>query len=182
MGRKRKPGPRTKSGRLSRAGKRYPELRDQGTFEGQRKRAALINGASVELAASASGILFANGHLEQKHFSAAINYARLHALVFGRQGPTPPCLLGKHLSWQGGPVPDEGGIEAAERKLIRLNGLLTDAQKQQVGNVAVFSNLPTWFYMGKFKRIAWRTFPEDEVERRDLIDGLSILAKAMGLI
>jgi hypothetical protein len=181
MARKRKPGPRTKSGRLSRAHKRNPELRDQGTFEGQRKRTALINGASVELAASVPGILFANGHLEQRHFSAAINYARLHALVFGRQGPT-PCLLSKHLPWQGGFIPDEGGIEAAERKLTRLNGLLTDAQRQQVGNICVFSHLPTWFYMGKFKRLRWRTFPEDEVERRDLLDGLSILAKAMGFI
>jgi hypothetical protein len=179
MARKRKPGPRTKSGRLSRAHKRNPELRDQGTFEGQRKRTALIDGASVELAASAAGILFANGHLEQKHFSAAVSYARLHALVFSRQGPT-PCLLSKHLPWQGGPVLDEGGIEAAERKLIRLNAKLSDAQKQVIGNVAVFSNLPTWFYMGKFKRISWRTLPEDEQERRDLLDGLSILAKAMG--
>jgi hypothetical protein len=179
MARKRKPGARTKSGRLSRAHK--SAARDFGTAQAQAKRTALINGAAVELAASASGILFANGHLEQRHFSAAINYARLHTLVFGRQGPT-PCLLSKHLPWQGGFVPDEEGIEAAERKLIRLNAQLTDAQKQVIGNVAVFSNLPTWFYMGKFKRLSWRTFPEDEVERRDLLDGLSILAKAMGFI
>ena len=46
------------SDRLSRAHK-LPVLRDQGTFEGQRKRAALINGASVELAARLPGILFA---------------------------------------------------------------------------------------------------------------------------
>jgi hypothetical protein len=181
MARKRKPGPRTKSGRLSRAHKRNPEVRDQGTFEGQRKRTALINGASVELAASASGILFANGHLEQKRFSAAISYARLHALVFGRPGPT-PSPLSKHLPWQGGPVPDEDGIGAAERKLIRLNAGLTDAQKQQVGDICVLSHLPTWFYIGKSKRLRWRTFPEDEVERRDLLDGLGILAKAMGFI
>ena len=86
----------------------------------------------------------------------------------------------KHLPWQAGFAPDEGGIEAAEKKLMRLNAQLTDAQKQVVGNVAVFSNLPTWFFMGKSKRLSWRTFPEDEVERQDLVDGLTILAKAMG--
>jgi hypothetical protein len=119
-----------------------------------------------------------NGHLEQRHFSAAINYARLHTLVFGRQGPT-PCPLSKHLPWQGGFTPDEDGIGAAERKLIRLNGLLTDAQKQVIGNICVFGHLPHWFYMGKFRRLRWRTFPEDEQERCDLLGGLSILAKAM---
>ena len=43
MARKRKPGSRTKSGRLSRAG--HVQLRDHGTREGQRQRSALIDGA-----------------------------------------------------------------------------------------------------------------------------------------
>ena len=78
-------------------------------------------------------------------------------------------------------MPDEGGIENAQRKLIKLNGQLTEKQRQAVANVAVFSHLPTWFYMGKFKRMSWRTFPEDEIERGDLLAGLDRIADALGM-
>ena len=62
-GRKRKAGPRTKSGHLSRAYK-DPNRAINGTREFQAKRLTFVNGATPELAATASGILFANGHLD----------------------------------------------------------------------------------------------------------------------
>ena len=82
------------SDRLSRAHK-LPVLRDQGTFEGQRKRAALINGASVELAARLPGILFANAHLDQDQFNAAVNYGRLHAQSSSARAWLNLCALAK---------------------------------------------------------------------------------------
>jgi hypothetical protein len=95
MARKRNAGPRTKSGRLSRAYK-HPEPRDQGTKEGQAKRAAVANGADTTLADSASGILLAGGHLEQRQYLAALNYARLHAIIFGVPLPHAPRASGNH--------------------------------------------------------------------------------------
>jgi hypothetical protein len=83
MPKKRKPGPRTKSGRLSRAYK-SPELRDKGTPENQNKRAYVINGADPQLAASASGILLANKMIGQDQHVACMRYAHAHALVFGK--------------------------------------------------------------------------------------------------
>jgi hypothetical protein len=81
MPRRRKPGPRTKSGRPSRAHKSV--ARDRGTAESQAKRHALINGSAPQLAATASGILLANGFLTQAQHVAALRYARLPALVYG---------------------------------------------------------------------------------------------------
>jgi hypothetical protein len=56
-GRPRKEGARTKSGRLSEARKRNPELRDHGTKLFVAKRERMINGADPQLSATASGIL-----------------------------------------------------------------------------------------------------------------------------
>jgi hypothetical protein len=82
-GRPRKSGPRTKSGRASRAYK-SPELRDKGTPECQSKRAYLINRADPQLAATASGILLANDHLNRDQHAAAMRYAWAHALTYGK--------------------------------------------------------------------------------------------------
>ena len=99
MPRPRKPGPRTKSGRLSRAYK-SPVLRDKGTPEAQSKRHALINGADPQLAATASWILLANGLIERDQHSAALIYARLHALVFGKPWPH-VCPLAHEIGYHG---------------------------------------------------------------------------------
>jgi hypothetical protein len=89
MPRPRKAGKCTKSGRLSRA-YRHPELRDPGTPESQAKRAALVNSASVELAATVPGILFARGFITRDQHDAAQRYAGLHRTaprqVYRRRG------------------------------------------------------------------------------------------------
>jgi hypothetical protein len=83
-GRPRKEGPRTKSGRLSRASKRNPELHDHGTRQFVAKRAAMVNGGAPELSATDSGILLANGLLTAEQHTAALKYAWAHALTFER--------------------------------------------------------------------------------------------------
>jgi hypothetical protein len=83
-GRPRKDGPRTKSGRLSRAIKHNPKLRDEGTKQFVAKRTAMVNGADPQLSATASGILLANGFLTKEQHTAAQRYAWAHATVFSR--------------------------------------------------------------------------------------------------
>jgi hypothetical protein len=84
MPRRHKPGPRTKSGRPSRA-YRGP-ARDTGTREFCAKRAYLINGSDPQLAASASGILLANGFLSRNQHAAALTYMS-GRMLFPTAGP-----------------------------------------------------------------------------------------------
>ena len=85
MPRRRKPGRRTATGRLSRA--RANIIRDTGTPEGVRNRTLLINGSAPELAGSAVGILLANHHITAAMAKAADEYARLRAVSFGIARP-----------------------------------------------------------------------------------------------
>ena len=117
-----------------------PDLRDKGTLEAQAKRHALINGADPQLAATASGILLANGLLTQAQHVAALRYARLHALVYGKAW-TVVCPLGWDLPSHGS-EPSEGLLDWAERRIVELNALLTPEQRQAVANVAVFGFVP----------------------------------------
>jgi hypothetical protein len=165
-GRPRKEGPRTKSGRLSRAGTRNPELRDHGTKQLVAKREAMINGAAPELSATASGILLANGLLTTEQHTAALKYAWAHNLTFGRVwGQISP--LGEKV---GEPANDmSGGAKAA---LARMDGKLSNEQRQAVANVSAFNFIPNWFYV---ERLKLRELPEDRAERAALISGLDAL-------
>jgi hypothetical protein len=69
-GRPRKAAKRSKSGRLSRAYKSI--ARDEGTEEFVEKRKRLINGADPSCAATASGILFANGVLSRDQHNVCL--------------------------------------------------------------------------------------------------------------
>jgi hypothetical protein len=84
-----------RSARLS--GTFKTEVRDKGTPEFLEKRAYLINGADPQLAATASGILLANGFSTEDQHHAALRYAGIRALIFGKPSSTAPCLLGKEL-------------------------------------------------------------------------------------
>ena len=124
--RRKKPGLRTASGRLSRAGH---ATRDFGTPQVQRRRLALINGSLDEtLSASSIGILYANEVVDQDAYVASLRYARSHAIVFSRLWAGAQSLLGKKLPWQG-VEPDEDSHEAAERRLARWNSELTEEQR-----------------------------------------------------
>jgi hypothetical protein len=169
-GRPRKAGPRTKADRLSRAYK-SPELRDKGTFECQRKREYLINGADPQLAATASGILLANGLIDERQHIAALRYARAHALTFGKVwNITIP--IARELAHHGS-EPDELTVEFAQKQLDQWNRRLDPAQRMAVANLAVFGFVPQFFYTGKLKL---RPLPSDEAEREALLSELTALA------
>jgi hypothetical protein len=156
MARPRKSGKRTKSGRLSRAYK-HPDLRDKGTPENQARRAYTINGADPQLVATASGILLANKFLTQDQHHAALVYARLHALVFGKAWSY-ACPLSWELGSQGH-EPTEAMIVRAQKQLAAMNARLDVDQRQAVANVCVYGFLPMQFYV---ERCGMRRMPEDQ--------------------
>jgi hypothetical protein len=167
MGRKRKSGARTKSGRLSRA---YAgPARDPGSPESILKRAALINGSDCQLAASASGILLANGYLTREQHAAAMSYSWCHAMLYGRPWKQ-ACLLGDR---DGVEAPDEL-VEHAKTMMATMHALLTLRQQQAVANLAVFNFWPRWFRAAK---LGLRELPADRIERDVLVSGLDKLAR-----
>jgi hypothetical protein len=174
-GRPRKPGPRTKTGRLSEARKKFPELRDKGTPEAQSKRAYLINGSDPQLAASASGILLANGFLSQDQHVACLRYAHAHALVYGKVWSV-ESPLGWDLPTHGGAAPEEAVIRARNR-IDAWNARLDVDQRQAVANVAVFGFIPQFFYT---ERLRLRPLASDERERQALLEGLDAIAGVAG--
>jgi hypothetical protein len=170
MPRKRKPGPRTKSGRLSKAHKRA-DVRDFGTEESQAKRHAWINSADPQLGATASGILFANGMLSEEQYNAAMRYSHAHALVFGKVW-TVTVPIARELPHQGSEAPENLIIRARER-IDRWNALLTYDQREAVANVAVFGFIPQFFYT---ERLGLRPLPSDAKDKAALVEGLQALA------
>jgi hypothetical protein len=166
-GRKRKPGPRTKSGRLSPAYK-DPELRDLGTREFQAKRLAIVNGADPQLAATASGILLANSLLTPQQHTAAQRYAWAHALSYGRPW-IHACPLGDYVGWQ----MSDNMVEIAKDRLDQLDRRLTKVERLRVANIAVYGFLPMWFYAS---RGIGRVLPDDKRERQELLSGLDAIS------
>jgi hypothetical protein len=177
MAKKRKAGPRTKSGRLKNRPHRDASLRDLGTREFQDKRHHMINGADPQLAATASGILLANGLLTQEQHHAALRYARWHSLLYGSPWSTCACPLSRELAHHGGSEPTEGLVIHAKRAIDAMNAKLNPEQRQAVANVAVFGFVPTWFYVA---RGIGRALKEDELERQALISGLDAIAGEPG--
>jgi hypothetical protein len=172
MARRRKSGKRTKSGRLSRAYK-HPDLRDYGTPEFAAKRNAAINGADPQLAATASGILLANGYLTQSQHHAALKYARWHSLLYGSPWATCACPLSHELAHHGR-EPPENLLVRAKHAIDAMNARLDPDQRQAVANVAVFGFVPQWFFTIRLKL---RPLPSDARERRALLEGLDALGE-----
>jgi hypothetical protein len=168
-GRPRKDKPRTKSGRLSRAYK-SAQLRDEGTAEFRAKRRRLIDGADPQLAATASGILLANGALTQEQHNACLHYAWAHAVTFGRPWRQ-SCPLGERVGTE---TPDRV-ILIARAVLAKMDAVLTYEQRLAVANLAVFGLWPGWFTAAK---LGLRPMPEDEPQRRALLAGLDALREA----
>jgi hypothetical protein len=169
MPRPRRAGKRTKSGRPRRAYQRHPELRDQGTPEGQRRRAALVNGAPVELAATVSGILFARGFISAEQKAAADRYAGLHRTAFGPAWRQMCPLAEAH----GGPTIPDDRLIRLRQLLDELHARMTPEQRKAVADVAVYGQIPDWFFAARLK--LWM-LPEDEQERDALVSGLDALA------
>ena len=168
-GPRRKPGARTKSGRLSRAYK-DPEIRDQGTKEFQAKRLALVNGADPALAATAPGILLANGFISPQQHAACQRYGWAHAMTFGR-----PWAQASPLAESAGSEPPARIQEIAKDRLEQMNRHLSKTERLRVANLAVFNFLPTWFFA---KRGNWKRgiIPEDEREHQELLTALNAIS------
>jgi hypothetical protein len=147
------------------------DVRDHGTREGQAKRPALIDGADPQLAATASGILLANGMITEEQHIAAMRYAHAHALVYGKV-----WRVTSPLTWDlpvHGSEPPEEAIVSAKKKIEAWNARLTIEQRTQVANLAVFGFHPMWFVATKLKL---RVLPQDERDRAALLSGLTTLA------
>ena len=139
-----------------------------GHPEFQNKRQYLINGADPQLAATASGILLANGCLTQGQHTAALRYAWAHALVYGKPWRQ-ICPLGDPV---GSEPPKMQAI--AKDKLAKMDARLDHKQRKAVADVAVFGFLPMWWIAAKLRL---RAMPEDESDRQALLSGLDALAE-----
>ena len=172
MARKRRPGPRTKCGQLSKAYSGNPACRDRCTPEFEDKRAALINGSDPQLAATASGILLANGFLTRNQHASATGLCQATCDRV-RSTLVPAMSLGLGSCGRRSDPPEELVIKARHR-LDEMHRQLTPLERQAVANVAVFQFIPQWFYTVRLKL---RPLASDERERPALLSGLDALAK-----
>jgi hypothetical protein len=168
MPRRRKSGPRSRSGRLSRA--HLTVARDHGTAEGQRNRSFLINGAAVELAGSAIGVLLANGHVTPEQAHAAGRYRTSYALSFGLPVPKGSQRLFEPHAPR---IRSERSLARARERFEAMARRLGSDQKAALDQLVVDGALPAWFKQGKLGR---RLGPADEAEREALLSGLAKLA------
>ena len=164
MAKKRRPGKRTKSGRLSRA-YRDPDVRDQGTHQVQEKRQAIVGaGNDPNLSSSAPGILFAHGYLDKHQYAEALEYRRLRCVLYG----TPwPCYAESS-------IPSDSRIKAMQERFDEKVRMLNEDQRHVVTNVAVFDFIPNWFFVLQARKHGGilKFLPEDVVEQSALITGL----------
>jgi hypothetical protein len=173
MARRRKAGPRTKSGRLSRAYKTIAA--DHGTPQIQAKREAALAGAPPidgsgtppdrALAASALGILLAYGHVTAEQHSEALRYRVLHCAKFG------PIGLANS---QGGEATD-ARLVILEERLAEYERHLSRDERETLVWVACADHIPYWF---DCLRLKLKLRPEDERERALLISALDALIHA----
>lgn len=174
MARKRKSGPRTKSGRLRHRPHRDQQLRDHGTEEGQMKRKALVGEADPALAATALGILFARGYLstgknddlDRDRYTEGLEFGRLRACVYGTPWPSNAEST----------EPSDERLVDMKRRLRRKEELLTDEEKHVLDSVCRLHRLPHWFWllMGEMHALEG---PEDREERELLLSGLDALVQ-----
>jgi hypothetical protein len=164
MGRRRKAGQRSRSGRLSRA---YQTVaRDEGTPELVAKKLRAVNGAAdPALSASAASILFAHGVLTRDQHDAAGEYHRCWALTFD--------VPWRKRTGDGRPVSDEI-LARAKIDLDAMVAALDHEQKREIDNLVISNWLPGWFYA--LQGIG-RELATDERERDALVSGLERLAR-----
>lgn len=159
-GRRRKPGPRTKSGRLSRA---KAVTTDRGTAQLQSKRQALVGeGNDPVLSATAVGTLHAAGILDVEQYNIALRYRSLRSALYGP--PWPGNTIGNEI--------DPKRIARLQREYNALRSRLTEDQCYVVGQVCVFDHRPMWWFSA---RLNLKQLPEDHRERELLLTGLDAL-------
>jgi hypothetical protein len=152
-GRRRKPGPRYPCGK-HRAPAEAKAV-DRGTPEQQDRRAWLVQGGRLELAAYPLGVLLANGAISEDEHKAGCRYAWLYRLAFGRVSIAAASyeLLGDGASYH----EDEAWLRDRAAELSRLQSALgcfmtpTGPKtaigrqvKRLVDELAVFGKAPRW--------------------------------------
>jgi hypothetical protein len=181
-GRRRKPGPRTKSGRLSRAGQK--PVVDKPTPQLQARRQALVGeGNDPALSATAIGSLLATGVIDADQYNAALRYRALRCALFGPPWPSNVSgseadqkrlqgLMREFKSIVGFWVPLGSWHPGQEPDATFRKGRLTREQIMVVENVCVFDCRPNWWFA---ERLNLKQLPEDHVERELLLTGLDAL-------
>lgn len=173
-GRKKKQGPRTASGKPSRAWQTI--ARDFGTLELQRKRRELVGeNADPDLSATAVGVLYAHGCLDecdhdgkpipdvgQERYNAALRYATLAAAIYGPRWPG---------NGSGREIAEVDWIEL-KLALERIERRLSYLQRQSLDRTVRANWQPTWFQM---QRLGKPLTTEDELERQELISALDAI-------
>jgi hypothetical protein len=109
--------------------------------------------------------------IDRDQYEAAMIYARLHALMYGKPWRV-RCPLGWDLAAQGRERP-EAAFKRAQRRLDEMNAKLTLEQRLQVVNVAVYAMIPAWFYAA---RGIGRVLEQDARDKANLIAGLTAIA------
>ena len=134
MPKKRKRGPRTKSGQPSRA---YTTVaRDNGTTELQAKRLAAVGaGADPALSATMPGVLYARGVLDQEQFDRAERYRHLRCALYG-----PPWPANAPVGSNG--LPDDEAIRRMQKSFDNLVAPLDPRERSVVSRVCVFDERP----------------------------------------
>jgi hypothetical protein len=136
--------------------------RDNGTREAQAKRDQLINGAPVELIATAAGVLLARGLLSLEQYRAADRFAQARARCYGV-----PLA-----NSEGGREPTDDRVAYNERKYNALCRRLTPPQLIAVVDL-VLGARPVWA-LRLVARLPLRL--ADEENRECLLGGLDALA------
>lgn len=138
---------RTRSGRISRAGK----PREAGTPELQAKRRALVGeNADPALSTAALDIMYARGQLTQEQRDSGIRYRFVRSCLYGSPWP---------VKTTPGTWVEEARIKALQSEFDGMVSRLTAPQRAAVDHVSVLDH-----------------FPDNDQVRSDLIAGLNMLA------
>lgn len=140
-GRKRKPGARTRGGRLK---ARKPAV-DKGTAELQRMRQWLAGHGDPALTSYPLGVLLANGEVTEQQHKAGCRYAFLHAVVFGRASVAAVSFERVGRGWAGDW--DDRWLAAREAELRRLTFRLMEHParlRMALDSVVVYERTPRW--------------------------------------
>ena len=140
-GRKRKIGPRTKSGRLISS---KPAV-DKGTVELQRMRKWLAGQGDPVLADYPLGILLANNDITEQQHQVACRYAFLHAVVYGRSSIAAASFERIGKSWSG--EWDDDWLADREAELVRLTDRLKGEParlRMVLDGIVVYERMPRW--------------------------------------
>lgn len=165
-GRPRKPGPRTKNGRL----KARRDPKDRGTDELQHMRAWLAGNGNPDHTCYPLGVLLANGAINEHQHEQGCRYAWLHAIVFGR--PSIGAARWERIeNGHDGDWNDEWlkhqtrRLEAVQRRLKQHPARL----RSTLNELVIYERTPRWM-----RPVVPRV--SDVREAKLLIDALDVLA------